>query len=109
MAQYLENPIPSIQSAKHGERDIKLLYSHHAASVRMIERNITRRDVESALNDANIKLLRNNADKSPSCRLQGLDESGSPIQVIVAYKSMIVVTVYHVTDTNFMAEETLNE
>ena len=109
MAQNLENPIPSIQEAKHGRHQPILRYSHHAAAIRMIERGITRSNVEASLNDSNVRILEIYGDKSPSCRIQGFDETRRPLQVIVAYKVMIVVTVYSASDADFMTEDISSE
>lgn len=92
MTALWQNPIPSIQTAKHQN---SLWYSAHCLT-RLIERSITIDEVEIALNSQGIEVLENYPDdkRSPSCLLLGWKSQNDALHVIVAYTVNEVVSVY---------------
>ena len=89
----LDNPIPSIQQAKH---DIGLLYHSHAL-LRMIQRSITAEQIEQALDCPNAEVLRNyprTGRPCPECVILGEDRTGRNLHILTTYPIVEVITAY---------------
>lgn len=89
----LENPIQAIQHTKHS---IGLLYNDHAL-LRMIQRNITTKQIEQALDCQEAEVLRNyprTGRQCPECLILGKEESGKYLHILTAYPVVEVITAY---------------
>ena len=89
----LENPIPTMQQFKH---DIGLLYHSHAL-LRMIQRDITTEQIEQALDNSKVEIIRNYPRAGRPCPeylILGEDESGRSLHILTAYPMVEVITAY---------------
>jgi hypothetical protein len=92
----LENPISAIQQAKHG---VGLLYNDHAL-IRLIQRNITTKQIEQALNCQDVEVIRNyprTGRSCPECLILGKEESGKYLHILAAYPTVEIITAYEPT------------
>ncbi len=92
----LENPIRVVQQVKHGSG---LLYNSHALR-RMIQRNITTKQVEQALDCREVEILRNYPQTGrpcAECLILGEDEGRRYLHILTAYPMVEVITAYEPT------------
>ena len=87
-----------VRAAKHNSM---LGYSYHALSVRLPERGLVTDDIEFALNHDSA-MVTNPGDESqpsPSCNIVGENASGARLEIVVAYKRDLVVSVWRCGET----------
>jgi hypothetical protein len=90
------NPLPGIQSVKHGGN---LYYPDHAL-MRCMERGFSIERIKDVLDSSKAEVLENTPSiggASPRCLILGFDQIGKACHVVVAYPVGVVVTAYEPT------------
>ena len=82
-----------VRAAKHNSM---LGYSYHALSVRLPERGLVTDDIEFALNHETAMIVSpgDESQASPSCNIRAEMASGDRLEIVVAYKRDLVVSVW---------------
>ena len=93
MTQPTTDALAMVRTAKHNSM---LGYSYHALSVRLPERGLVTDDIEFALNHPAAMIVKpgDKSQVSPSCNIVGESASGDRLEIVVAYKRDLVVSVW---------------
>ena len=98
MSEGLDNPIPAIQSAKHGG---SMRWRPHALR-RSLQRSISIDEAYDALDDVDVQVVEHYVDSQrPACLLYGQDSNKRDLHVVVNYRTMEIRTVYIPTPPKF--------